>query len=157
MVERLFAGAELGPGPGFAPGLYHRRRCDRGPPRTGHAITTGLQRLSGREPVELAPDDGHWARHLQLLVEGCLLGHGQCAELLDRRDGAEQIYGDQSTWQQQTYTITGSGTHTLKWTFTRSSDEDHNGAGYVDAVQWTGSAAPAPEPPVNDWHADVHL
>ena len=64
----------------------------------------------------------------------------------------EAIYGDQTTWEQHTYTITGSGTHTLKWTFSRSSDEGHSGAGYVDSVQWTGSAAPAPEPPVNAWH-----
>jgi RHS repeat-associated protein len=62
------------------------------------------------------------------------------------------LSGDQETWQQQTYTITGSGTHTLRWTFSRSSDENHNGAGYVDAVQWTGSTQPAPEPPLNDWH-----
>ena len=65
--------------------------------------------------------------------------------------GRDSISGDQETWQQHTYTITGSGTHTLKWTFTRSSDPN-NGAGYVDAVQWTGSAAPAPEPPLNYWH-----
>ncbi len=66
--------------------------------------------------------------------------------------GRDSISGDQTTWQQHTYTITGSGTHTLRWTFTRSDDENNRGAGYVDAVQWTGSAAPAPEPPANDWH-----
>ena len=40
----------------------------------------------------------------------------------------------------------------MRWTFTRSDDENNHGAGYVDAVQWTGSAAPAPEPPASDWH-----
>ena len=60
--------------------------------------------------------------------------------------------GDQETWEQRTYTITGSGTHTLRWTFSRSSDENHSGTGYVDSVQWTGSAAPAPEPPASYWH-----
>ena len=64
----------------------------------------------------------------------------------------DSLSGDQPTWQQQTYTITGSGSHTLKWTFSRSSDENHSGTGYVDSVQWTGSAAPAPEPPANAWH-----
>jgi hypothetical protein len=50
-------------------------------------------------------------------------------------------------WEQKTYTITGSGTHTLKWTFTRSDDEDDNGAGFVDAVGWTGYVPQPPTPP----------
>ena len=75
-------------------------------------------------------------------------------------DGTQQVslVGDHHTWEQRSYTITGSGTHTLKWTFTRSSDQNHHGAAYVDSVQWTGSAVPAPEPAAELLApADVHL
>jgi hypothetical protein len=56
-----------------------------------------------------------------------------------RIDGVfkDSISGDQTTWQQKTYTVTGSGTHTLKWTYSRGSEAE-SGCGYVDYVQWSG-------------------
>ena len=44
------------------------------------------------------------------------------------------------SWEQKSYTITGSGPHTLKWLAGRYTS-DWSGTGYVDYVQWTGSAA----------------
>jgi len=56
------------------------------------------------------------------------------------------IYGEQG-WEQKTFTVTGTGTHTLKWTFTRSSEYD--GWGWVDRVEWSG---PLPQdPPATGW------
>ncbi len=50
---------------------------------------------------------------------------GSALDVLDRRDRAQHsICGDQETWQQQTYTITGSGAHTLRWTFSRSAGRE---------------------------------
>ncbi len=67
---RLFAGTDPCAGARFPAGLYDRRRREL----VRHVLGLPLwqqfchQRLSRREPVELAPDDGHWSRHLQLLV-----------------------------------------------------------------------------------------
>jgi RHS repeat-associated protein len=108
---------------------------------------------------ELEADQSNW---LQTTVQGAgtfsfwweTSSSDTASEMYFYIDGTARssLTGDQETWQQQSYTITGSGAHTLKWTFSRSSDPDTHGAGFVDSVQWTGSALPAPEPPTNAWH-----
>ena len=80
-------------------------------------------------------------------------GRGDTSNSLEfRLDGAYQssISGGQTSWQQKTYTITGSGTHTLKWTYSRGSDSG-SGCGYVDYVQWTGPLAQ--DPPADAWRS----
>ena len=66
-------------------------------------------------------------------------------------DGVLRYGCETSSWEYASFEITGAGTHTLKWVYRQYSDENYS-TGYVDAVGWTGSAAPAPEPPVNAWH-----
>jgi RHS repeat-associated protein len=49
-------------------------------------------------------------------------------------------------WQQKSYTINTSGTHTLKWRYAKDDDEYSEGddCGWVDQVQWSGQV-PQPE------------
>ncbi len=50
-------------------------------------------------------------------------------------------------WTQKTYSITGTGTHSLLWQYTKDSGGDSgDDSGWVDYLQWTpssGSSAPA--------------
>jgi RHS repeat-associated protein len=53
-------------------------------------------------------------------------------------------------WTQRSYTISGSGTHTLKWRYVKDDDENSGGAdcGWVDWVQWSGTVMAIP----TDWY-----
>ncbi len=55
-------------------------------------------------------------------------------------------------WQEKTFTVSGTGTHTLKWRFVKDgSDSEGDDCGWVDWVQWSGSCPPVPEPASNNW------
>jgi hypothetical protein len=58
----------------------------------------------------------------------------------------DQISGEVD-WQQMTYAITGSGSHTLEWRYFKdgavSGGED---CGWVDKLEWTGAGQPAEMP-----------
>ena len=42
-------------------------------------------------------------------------------------------------WQQKSYAVTGSGSHTLKWRYVKdSSASDGSDCGWVDCLQWSG-------------------
>ena len=42
-------------------------------------------------------------------------------------------------WQQKSYTVTGAGSHTLKWRYVKdSSASDGSDCGWVDCLQWSG-------------------
>ncbi len=58
-------------------------------------------------------------------------------------DGVEQYGCKTNSWEQKSYAISGSGTHTLKWLFGRYRS-DWSGTGSVDDVGWTGYT---PQPP----------
>ena len=69
-----------------------------------------------------------------------------------RIDGVVQqgtLHGTHASWEQKTCTL-GSGTHTLRWTYTRDSME-YEGRGWVDGLTWSGSCPPAPEPDPAAW------
>jgi len=48
------------------------------------------------------------------------------------------------TWTEKTYTISGTGLHTLRWRYVGADD------GRLDAVQWTGAMPAEPDP--NGWN-----
>ncbi len=55
-------------------------------------------------------------------------------------------------WQEKTFTVSGTGTHTLKWRYIKDgSDYAGDDCGWVDWVQWSGSCPPVPEPASNNW------
>ena len=59
-------------------------------------------------------------------------------------DGAEQsaISGATLSWVQKSYTISGSGPHTLQWMYVKdASTSNGSDAGFVDQVVWTPSIA----------------
>lgn len=61
-------------------------------------------------------------------------------------DGVEQadISGEQG-WTQKTISVTGSGTHTIVWTYRKDgSVSGGSDCGWVDLVEWTPLAPPAP-------------
>ncbi|MBM4028768.1 MAG: RHS repeat-associated core domain-containing protein, partial [Planctomycetes bacterium] len=61
----------------------------------------------------------------------------------------DAISGDVE-WQQKTYTISGSGTHTLRWRYFKNSDGSTGAAcGWLDRVQWL--VPTQSEPPSNAW------
>ncbi|MBM4028344.1 MAG: hypothetical protein FJ280_23565, partial [Planctomycetes bacterium] len=64
----------------------------------------------------------------------------------------DAITGEQMTWAQKTFTVSGAGLHTLKWCYTKSgtggSGSDYDAA-WVDCVQWTGPVPAEPDP--NSW------
>ena len=50
-------------------------------------------------------------------------------------------------WQQKSYNITGTGSHTLKWRYVKdSSDSSGSDCGWVDWLQYTKPAVPDPVP-----------
>ncbi|MBM4027665.1 MAG: hypothetical protein FJ280_20030, partial [Planctomycetes bacterium] len=59
------------------------------------------------------------------------------------------VTGEQMTWAQKTFTVSGAGPHTLRWCYTKSgtggSGSDYDAA-WVDCVQWTGAMPPEPAP-----------
>ena len=61
-------------------------------------------------------------------------------------DGVQQdsISGEVD-WTETSYTVTGTGSHTLKWRYAKDgSGSDGEDCAYVDYVQWTGPLAPGP-------------
>jgi RHS repeat-associated protein len=68
-------------------------------------------------------------------------------------DGVFRLAISGSTdWEEQTFTLTGSGPHTLQWCYVKSgSGYAGDDCGYVDWVQWSGSCPPAPEPDPTAW------
>jgi RHS repeat-associated protein len=61
-----------------------------------------------------------------------------------------QISGEQD-WQQKTYEVTGSGSHTLKWKYVKdSSTSDGSDCGWVDWLQWDDGQPQSILPPA-DW------
>ncbi len=71
-------------------------------------------------------------------------------------DGSQnaKIGGTSATWAQKTVTISGSGTHTLKWNYSKDSSVDRGSdCGWVDQVVWTPSAS-APSAPTGVSAAD---
>jgi RHS repeat-associated protein len=70
-----------------------------------------------------------------------------CDYLEFRVDGVYRgsLTGDQN-WQQETYTLTGAGSHRLQWRYYKdSSDSEGDDRGYVKAVTFTPPAQPAPD------------
>ncbi|MCX5644788.1 MAG: hypothetical protein NTZ17_08890, partial [Phycisphaerae bacterium] len=52
----------------------------------------------------------------------------------------------QRNWQQETYTLTGTGSHRLQWRYYKDSSEyAGDDCGYVKAVTFTPPALPAPD------------
>ena len=50
-------------------------------------------------------------------------------------------------WQQMTYAITGSGSHTLEWRYMKDGAvSDGDDCGWVDKLEWTGGGQPAEMP-----------
>ncbi len=50
-------------------------------------------------------------------------------------------------WQQMTYTITASGSHTLEWRYTKDgSYSSGNDCGWADKVEWDDGTQPPPGP-----------
>jgi RHS repeat-associated protein len=112
---------------------------------------------SARSP-ELAQGQESW---MQTTVEGegtfsfwaMLTPEDSQNELEFYIDGTLRYSCTVSDWEQKSYTITGTGTHTLKWVYTQYA-EDSGGAGYVDYVQWDGyvpQPPPQSEPDPEDW------
>ncbi|MCL5282668.1 MAG: RHS repeat-associated core domain-containing protein [Planctomycetes bacterium] len=55
-------------------------------------------------------------------------------------------------WTQASYPVSGAGTHTLQWRYAKDgSTATGSDCGWVDAVQWSGSCPPAPEPDPAAW------
>lgn len=55
-------------------------------------------------------------------------------------DGSRQFYdsGTESGWSQKTFTVSGSGSHTLRWTYSKDDSESKGfDCGWVDEVVWT--------------------
>jgi hypothetical protein len=45
-------------------------------------------------------------------------------------------------WQQKSYNVSGAGSHTLKWVYSKDIDTDQgDDCGWVDCVLWTFLAA----------------
>jgi RHS repeat-associated protein len=68
-------------------------------------------------------------------------------------DGARQdrISGSTS-WQQKSYTISGSGNHLVKWRYVKDySGSSGSDCGWVDKVEWTGSAPQVTPAPPSTW------
>jgi len=68
-------------------------------------------------------------------------------------DGARQdrISGSTS-WQQKSYNISGSGNHLVKWRYVKDySGSSGSDCGWVDKVEWTGSAPQVTPAPVSTW------
>ena len=65
-------------------------------------------------------------------------------------DGVEQAkISGEVAWQQKTYNLTGSGTHTVKWRYVKDgSASSGDDSGSVDYVQWSGAPVPT-VPPAN--------
>ena len=59
-------------------------------------------------------------------------------------------YSGNVAWQEKTYVVSGSGSHTLKWRYVKDgTTSDGDDCGCVDWVQWTG---PLPQdPPATSW------
>jgi hypothetical protein len=63
-------------------------------------------------------------------------------------DGAmqDQISGEVD-WEQKTYQITGAGSHTLEWRYTKDGGAFGGlDAGWVDKLEWDGAGQPATAP-----------
>ncbi|MCL5279871.1 MAG: hypothetical protein M1376_08210 [Planctomycetes bacterium] len=55
-------------------------------------------------------------------------------------------------WQEKTFTVSGTGTHTLKWRYVKDgSVSTGDDCGWVDWVQWSGPCPPVPEPAADNW------
>ncbi len=49
----------------------------------------------------------------------------------------DKISGSEEDWEQQTYTISTSGSHTLEWRYVKDgSGNSGSDCGWVDKVQW---------------------
>ena len=78
-------------------------------------------------------------------------GSGQALEFWIDTTRQDLISGSVG-WQEKTFTVSGTGTHTLKWRFVKDgSDSEGDDCGWVDWVQWSGSCPPVPEPASNNW------
>jgi len=63
----------------------------------------------------------------------------------------DRISGSTS-WQQKTYTISGSGNHLVKWRYVKDySGSSGSDCGWVDKVEWSGSAPQVTPAPVSTW------
>jgi len=74
--------------------------------------------------------------------------NGDYLQFLVDDDVKYEISGE-VPWQKKTYTITNSGSHTLKWRYIKDSSADGgDDRAWVDFVQWT-QASPVQDP--NNW------
>jgi RHS repeat-associated protein len=112
---------------------------------------------SARSP-ELALGQESW---LQTTVEGegtfsfwAMISQAGVGNELKFYVGDTLRYGCESEeWEQFSWEVTGTGTHTLKWVYQRNS-QNYAGAGYVDCVEWDGYLPLPPaqsEPDPEDW------
>ena len=52
-------------------------------------------------------------------------------------------------WQEKTFTVTGTSTHTLKWRYVKDGGaSEGDDSGYVDYIQWSGPLPQDPDPSV---------
>ena len=65
-------------------------------------------------------------------------------------DGEEQAQEHKTeSWKEQTVDVEGTGTHTIRWTYLRTSGRDADGdCAWLDAVSWTPEEAVDPLPEV---------
>ncbi|MCL5281165.1 MAG: hypothetical protein M1376_14795, partial [Planctomycetes bacterium] len=59
------------------------------------------------------------------------------------------LHGNSGPWEQRTYTL-AAGTYTLRWTYSRDSQND-GGKGYLDGLTWDGVMPVLPEPDPAAW------
>jgi len=65
-----------------------------------------------------------------------------------RPGGQDRISGSTS-WQQKSYTLSGSGNHLVKWRYVKDySGSSGSDCGWVDKVQWTGQVPQPPQGPM---------
>lgn len=117
---------------------------------------------SGSDAVEtgdISDDEESW---MQTSVQGAgtltfywkVSSQSSCDYLefyLDNTLQSGRISGDTS-WALKSYTITGTGTHTVKWRYVKdSSDESGSDCGWVDYVQWSGYMPPVYTPIPDTW------
>ena len=56
-----------------------------------------------------------------------------------RDDVRQHSISGEMDWRQKSYTVTGPGSHTLKWRYVKdSSASDGSDCGWVDCLQWSG-------------------
>ena len=69
-------------------------------------------------------------------------------ELTFYLDGVEKVsISGEVAWQQKSYTLSGSGSHTLLWEYKKDgSVNEGSDAGWVDYVQGPGTTPPQPDP-----------